>query len=166
MKYITYIVVLTAFLISCSKDNQLVNSKTESSTSTLRQAQSLSSLNLTEYCCKDYMTRLTPDSWCCEAATANCLPCVTIFGEAQKTNFETAIEDGALGIVEFFEYSGNWDELFPYLADSEYSEFLNKLLSGDYSIVIYEDDMGQIYYLATHYDGDDEFALPLNSQEE
>jgi hypothetical protein len=113
-------------------------------------------------CCEDDYTLLDEqnDEWCCNDGS-NCLPCVTVTPPSVLiSNFEVAIQNGSVGVKEYF--TGNeYLQLFPALENDSYN-MLTRLQSGDYQIEKEYDpsNSNHIIYKAYNLAGD-YFGLPI-----
>lgn len=105
----------------------------------------------------------------CKGAPTDCLPEVPVSALTVYYGFKDIIEQGSNGVKNFF-MGDLWKELFPYMADSDYEEYLTKLRSGNYAILSVKEDSNIEYYIAGIDDGslspsNFEFAIPINKTE-
>lgn len=92
-------------------------------------------------CCTQVETSLTtpdlPNRYCCLYGVG-CLPCVSIYGTPLNDKIlqlDSLLNSSTLDIVDFFNNEENYGELFPSLLTSEFQNYLEMLLSGNYKLI-------------------------------
>jgi len=90
----------------------------------------------------------------CPQTAENCCDPVVI-EPSSLTAFRNAVEGDKNDIYDFFNTTSNWEDIFPFLSNSEWETNLDKLQSGDYDMEeVYDAGLDIYGYIAQNSSGD------------
>jgi hypothetical protein len=93
----------------------------------------------------------------CIDVNMSCHPVdIIVYGEVEYAAFHTAMQNN--DVQDYFN-GDDWEEMFPFLADSEFNDLLEALQSGDCDVTI-EFSNGKAFYIF-HYKTDPNAESPV-----